>query len=76
MLVVMSHIRTRYIQRHVIRIPDSKVHGANMGPTWVLSSPDGPHIGAINLAIKDTIWLVAAAAECVPQGPRYLDGII
>ena len=22
-------------------IPDSKVHGANMGPTWVLSDPDG-----------------------------------
>ena len=21
---------------------DSKVHGANMGPTWVLSAPDGP----------------------------------
>ena len=19
------------------------VHGANMGPTWVLSAPDGPH---------------------------------
>ena len=24
-------------------IPDSKVHGANMGPTWALSAPDGPH---------------------------------
>ena len=23
--------------------PDSKVHGANMGPTWVLSAPDRPH---------------------------------
>ena len=22
--------------------PDSKIHGANMGPTWVLSAPDGP----------------------------------
>ena len=22
--------------------PDSKLHGANMGPTWVLSAPDGP----------------------------------
>ena len=22
--------------------PDSKVHEANMGPTWVLSAPDGP----------------------------------
>ena len=23
--------------------PDSKVHEANMRPTWVLSAPDGPH---------------------------------
>ena len=23
--------------------PDSKVHGANMGPIWVLSVPGGPH---------------------------------
>ena len=34
-------------------IPDSKVHGANMGPTWVLSAPDGPHVGPMNLAIRD-----------------------
>ena len=32
--------------------PDSKVLGANMGPTWVLSDPDGPHVGPINLAIR------------------------
>ena len=31
--------------------PDSKVHGANMGPTWVLSAPGGPHVGLINFAI-------------------------
>ena len=24
--------------------PDSKVHGATMGLTWVLSVPDGPHV--------------------------------
>ena len=33
--------------------PDSKVHGANMGPTWVLSDPDGPHVGPMNLAIRE-----------------------
>ena len=33
--------------------PDSKVHGDNMGPTWVLSAPDGPHGGPMNLAIRD-----------------------
>ena len=41
--------------------PDNKVHGANMGPTWVLSAPDGPHVGPMNLAIrvilKNDIWL-------------------
>ena len=31
---------------------DSKVHGANMRPTWVLSAPDGPHVGPMNLAIR------------------------
>ena len=25
-----------------------------MGPTWVLSSPGGPHAGPMNLAIKET----------------------
>ena len=34
-------------------IPDSKVHVANMGPTWVLSAPDGPHVGPMNFAIRD-----------------------
>ena len=30
---------------------DIKLHGANMGPTLVLSSPGGPHVGHMNLAI-------------------------
>ena len=34
-------------------IPDSKVHVAHIGPTWVLSAPGGPHIGPMNLAIRD-----------------------
>ena len=38
-------------------IPDSKVHGTNMGPTWVLSAPVGPHVGPMNLAIKDDIFI-------------------
>ena len=32
--------------------PESKVHRANMGPTWVLSALDGPHVGPMNLAIR------------------------
>ena len=42
-------------------IPDNKVHGANMGPTWVLSAPGGPHVGPMILASRDynviSIWL-------------------
>ena len=34
-------------------IPDSKVHGANMGSTWALSAPDGPHVSPMNLVIRD-----------------------
>ena len=34
-----------------VTLPDSKVHGANVGPIWVLSAPDGPHVGPTNLAI-------------------------
>ena len=33
--------------------PDSKIHGADLGPTWVLSAPDGPHVGPMSLAIRD-----------------------
>ena len=33
--------------------PHSKVHGANMGPTWVLSAPDGSHVDIMNLAVWD-----------------------
>ena len=36
-------------------IRDSKVHGANMGPTLVLSAPAGPYVGPMNLAIRDGI---------------------
>ena len=31
------------------------VHGANMGPTWVLSAHDGPHVGPMNLATRDKV---------------------
>ena len=36
-------------------IPDSNIHGANMGPTWVLPAPDGPHVGPMNLTIRDVV---------------------
>ena len=52
-LITRQHwIRYRLATKH---IADSKVHGANMGPTLVLSAPDGPHVGPMNLAIRDTM---------------------
>ena len=32
--------------------PDSKIHGAYMGPTWGQQDPGGPHVGPMNLAIR------------------------
>ena len=32
--------------------PANKIHGANMGPTWVLSAPDWPHVDPMNFAIR------------------------
>ena len=34
-----------------LRDPDSKVHGANMGPIWGRQDPGGPHVGPMNFAI-------------------------
>ena len=36
--------------------PDSKVHGANMGPIWGRQDPGGSHVGPMNLAIWVFIW--------------------
>ena len=50
-----SHILCHLISNttFITKIPYSKVHGVNMGPTWVLSAPDGPHVGPMNLAVRD-----------------------
>ena len=42
--------------------PGSRVHGTNMGPTWVLSAPGGPHVGPMNLAIREC-WLLRLDKE-------------
>ena len=34
-------------------IPDSKVHGANMGSIWGRQGPGGPHVGPMNFAMWD-----------------------
>ena len=32
--------------------PDSKVHGANMGPIWGQQDPGGPNVSPMNFAIR------------------------
>ena len=43
--------------------PNKKVHGANMGITWALSAPDGPHVRPMNLV---TIIATLRWASCGP----------
>ena len=45
--------------------PDSKVHGANIGPNWGLQVPGGPHVVPMNLAV----WGI------MPQAQRVRDRV-
>ena len=42
--------------------PDSKVHGANMGPIWGRQDPDGPHVGPMNFAIWEINFYICTGA--------------
>ena len=39
-----------------VQYPDSKVHGAYMGPTWGRQDPGGPYVGPMNLAIRVVLF--------------------
>ena len=42
---------------YLLTNPDSKVHGANMGPIWGRQDPGGPHGGLMNFAIWEcSLW--------------------
>ena len=49
--------------------PDSKVHGANIGPIWVLSAPDRPHVGPMNLTIRGVYFTITQGSWGTQQGP-------
>ena len=51
-VMVTYRLQTSWCLYLFAKLPDSKVHGANMGPTWFLSDPDGPHVRPMNLVIK------------------------
>ena len=44
-------------------VPDRKVHGTNMGPTWGREDPGGPHVGPVNFAIWG-IHVIGSVNEC------------
>ena len=44
-----TNIKMRF--HHTVVYPNSKVHGANMGPIWGRQVPGGPHAGPMNFAI-------------------------
>ena len=46
-----------------------KFMGANMGPIWVLSAPDGPHVAPLNLAIR------VVASDMLMQGGQGIRSI-
>ena len=43
--------------------PDSKVHGANMGPIWGRQDPGGPHVGPMNFAIRVYLCCLSTANQ-------------
>ena len=49
----LSKHQSKLFSRHwcPMLFPDSKVHGANMGPIWGWQDPGGPHVGPMNFAI-------------------------
>ena len=46
-------------------LPDRKVHGTNMGPTWGRQDPGGPHVGPMNVAIMDNKKYIIAILSFV-----------
>ena len=56
-------------------IPDSKVHGANMGPTWGRKDPGGPHVLHMNLAMGDVLcW--HSTKLIIINFPRILQAVV
>ena len=50
-------------ENHKQNIPDSKVHGTNMGPIWGQQDPGGPHVGPMNFAIWDIVDIIYLCIE-------------
>ena len=53
--------------------PDSKIHGANMSPTWGRQDPGGPHDGHarepcyLGYAVTHMIWTIDVGSELLNE---------
>ena len=50
--------------------------GTNMGPTWVLSAPDWPHVDRMNLAIRRVPWPCQVTGCCQPYFMTMIASIV
>ena len=59
-------------------IPDSKVHGTNMGPIWGRQDPGGPHIGPMTLlsGILETTGVLPVILTKSLGGARHLWSVL
>ena len=48
-------------------VPDSKVHGDNMGSIWGQRDPGGPHVGPMDFAIWGGMAYIVYTRSCLPQ---------
>ena len=61
------------------QIQDSKIHGANMEPTWALSAPDGRFVGPMNLVMWEWCgkelrlfsFIAKDISKCHNKNPMY-----
>ena len=61
----MQHTKDIQYSTEYWNTPDSKVHGANKGPTWVLSTTDGPTWAPLTLLSGAAVhqWQYCTGAE-------------
>ena len=52
-------------------LPDSKIHVANMGPTWGRQDPGGPYVGPMNLSIRVSFPIYLNLSTICREDPNY-----
>ena len=69
LLPITSHVPYYQVPAQIY----SKIHGANMGPTWVLSAPGESHVNPMNFAIRDCIvqMIGMSSPECIEIRETY-----